>query len=113
MRGRGSHPERLLGVRRHWRGRLGQVRDVWDETNYPENVDAVEEYLESRVAVVSKRRKHGNVAEEVLAVADEIGVDSIVMGERKWNSTVKVWFGSTTQSVILSTNYPMTITLID
>ena len=63
--------------------------------------------------MVSKRREHGDVAEEVLAVADEIDVDSIVMGERKWSSTGKVWFGSTTQSVILLTNCPMTIMLID
>lgn len=60
-----------------------------------------------------KRREHGVVAEEVLAVADEIGVDSIVMGECKRSSTGKVLFGSTTQSVMLSANCPVAITLID
>ncbi|NIB99619.1 universal stress protein [Halobacterium sp. R2-5] len=94
-------------------GEAGQVNseDVWDETNYPESVDAAEEYLESRVASVSKRREHGDVAEEVLAVAEEIGADNIVMGGRQRSPTGKVLFGSTTQSVMLSASCPVTVSL--
>lgn len=94
-------------------GEAGAVssEDVWDDTNYPESVDVVEEYLESRVASVTKRREHGDVAEEVLAVAAEIGADNIVMGGRQRSPTGKVLFGSTTQSVMLSAECPVTVSL--
>lgn len=94
-------------------GEAGEVssEDVWDETNFPEAADAVEEYLTSRVSSVTKRREHGDVAEQVLAVADEIGADNIVMGGRQRSPTGKVLFGSTTQSVMLSASCPVTVSL--
>lgn len=69
------------------------------------------DYLEPRVASVSKRREHGNVAGDVLDVAAEIDADTIVMGERQRSPAGKVLFESTTQSVVLSADRPVTVSL--
>lgn len=96
-------------------GEGGQVdsEDVWDEANFPESVHAVVDRLESAGVTVSKRREHGEVTEEILAVADEIDADGIVMGGRKRSPTGKALFGSTTQSVMLSADCPVTVVLVE
>ncbi|MDQ2074523.1 universal stress protein [Haloarcula sp. H-GB4] len=92
-------------------GEAGQVKseDVWDKSEYPDSVAAVESYLDSRVAAVSKRREHGDITKQIIAIADETGADSIVMGGRKRSPTGKVLFGSTTQSVMLSAKCPVMV----
>jgi len=96
-------------------GEAGRVRseDVWDESNYPESVEAVVDALSAAGVSVSTRREHGDVTEEVLAVADEFDADVIVMGGRKRSPTGKVLFGSTTQSVMLSASCPVTVSLTE
>ncbi|MFC5279066.1 universal stress protein [Halorubrum rubrum] len=96
-------------------GEGGQVKseDVWDETNFPESVDAVVDHLESAGVTVSKRREHGDVTKRILAVADEIDADGIAMGGRRRSPTGKVLFGSTTQSVLLSADCPVTVALVE
>lgn len=92
-------------------GEGGQIssEEIWDKTDFPESVIAVEDALRSRVSSVSKRREHGDTAETVLKVADEIDADSVVMGGRRRSPAGKVLFGSTTQSVILSAECPVTV----
>jgi nucleotide-binding universal stress UspA family protein len=96
-------------------GEAGRVRseDVWDESNYPESVEAVVEALSDAGVSVSTRREHGDVTEEILAVAAEYDADVIVMGGRKRSPTGKVLFGSTTQSVMLSASCPVTVSLTE
>lgn len=94
-------------------GEAGRVdsEDVWDEENYPDSVGVVEDRLESAGISVSKRREHGDPAESILEVAEELDVDNITMSGRQRSPTGKMLFGSTTQSVLISADCPVTVIL--
>ncbi|KAA9396613.1 universal stress protein [Haloarcula sp. CBA1130] len=91
----------------------GKVKseDIWDETNFPESVNAAADHLESAGVSVSKRREHGDPAEEIVAVAEEIDAESIVLSGRKRSPAGKMLFGSVTQSVMLSADCPVMVYL--
>ncbi|MFB6229138.1 MAG: universal stress protein, partial [Halobacteriales archaeon] len=59
---------------------------------------------------VERVAEGGEVARSILDVAEELDVDSIVMGGRKRSGVQKVLLGSTTQDVMLSAERPITIT---
>jgi nucleotide-binding universal stress UspA family protein len=94
-------------------GEGGRVdsEDVWNEENYPDSVGVVEDRLKETGVVVSKRREHGDPAETIIDVAEELDVDNITMSGRRRSPTGKMLFGSTTQSVLLAADRPVTVIL--
>ncbi|KOX98203.1 universal stress protein [Halorubrum sp. ASP1] len=94
-------------------GEGGRVdsEDVWNEENFPEAVAAVEARLEAAEVATSKRREHGEPAETIIEVAEELDVDNITMSGRRRSPTGKMLFGSTTQSVLLAADRPVTVIL--
>jgi nucleotide-binding universal stress UspA family protein len=94
-------------------GEGGRVdsEDVWNEENYPESVDVVEDRLREAGVSTSRRREHGDPAEVIVEVAAELDVDNITMSGRRRSPTGKMLFGSTTQSVLLAAERPVTVLL--
>lgn len=85
-------------------------RAEWDEdSDFPESVRLAEETLESAGIAAATRRELGNPAEEILAVAEDIDADNIVIGGRKRSPTGKALFGSVTQSVLLDSDRTVTV----
>lgn len=87
--------------------------DVYNETAFPESVDAAAEILEAAGVQVQRRREHGDPAMVILDVAEEIEADHVVMSGRKRSPTGKVLFGSVAQSVLLAANLPVTMNMND
>lgn len=94
-------------------GEGGRVdsEDVWNEENYPESVDVVEDRLTEAGISTSRRREHGDSADTIVEVAAELDVDSVTMSGRRRSPTGKMLFGSTTQSVLLGADRPVTVIL--
>lgn len=77
------------------------------------DVPAAEEaakHLENAGVAVERVHTGGEITKEVLEAADGIDADSIVMGGRKRSGVQKVLMGSTTQDVVLSAEFPVTLT---
>lgn len=81
--------------------------EYYDPSDYPESVSKAAEILEDAGVTITTRREHGEPAESIIAVADEIDADCIALGGRKRSPTGKVLFGSVTQSVMLSADRPV------
>ena len=79
------------------------------DPDLPESTDAAHRLLTEAGIDVDTRLERGDITEEILAVADEIDADSIVMSGRKRSPTGKVLFGSVTQSVLLNADWPVTV----
>ena len=96
-------------------GEGGRVdsEEVWNEENYPESVDVVEDRLTEAGVSTSRRREHGDPADTIIEVAEELGVDNITMSGRRRSPTGKMLFGSTTQSVLLAADVPVTVILAE
>jgi nucleotide-binding universal stress UspA family protein len=71
---------------------------------------AAAEILESDGVIVTSLERAGDPAEEILAAAQERGVDQIVLGGRKRSPLGSLLFGSVTQEVILDSSRPVTVT---
>lgn len=83
--------------------------ELYDPNNPPETVDHAHEQLEHNDIEVDIRREHGDPAESIVAVAQEIGADVIMMGGRKQSAIRKALLGSTTQQVLLNADRPVTV----
>lgn len=81
--------------------------DLYDESNIPDAVLTVRDRLEEAGLPVSLRREHGEPAEEILAVADDLDVDAIVVQGRKRSPVGKALFGSVTQGILLDSTRPV------
>lgn len=80
----------------------------YDETDYPDSVEAAEKILREANITVGKRRRHADPASAILEEAAEMDADRIVMSGRKKSPVGKVLFGSVTQSVLLDSEVPVT-----
>ena len=83
--------------------------DWYDETDLPESVVRTVAQLEDAGVETEVRREHGDPATAIVQVANEIGADRIIMITRKRTPTGKVLFGSVTQSVLLNSTVPVTV----
>ena len=86
-------------------------REVYNEADLPDSVSTAKEILEKQGISVTVRRDHGDPAEKIISVANEIGADTIALTGRKRSPTGKVLFGSVTQSVLLSANQPVHVVI--
>jgi len=85
----------------------------YDAEEFPESVDLAATQLTEADVSVTKRREHGDPAETIVEVANELEADCIAMSGRQRSPTGKVIFGSTTQSVLLSAARPVHVVIED
>lgn len=83
----------------------------FNEENNPPSVDAAVAVLEGAGVDCETRREHDDPVTAIIAVATDVGADRIVMGGRNRSPAGKVLFGSVTQSVLLHSPIPVTVTM--
>lgn len=99
----------ILNVQKEFDAPGFDSEEFYDETEFPKSVEIAEDRLRSAGIETTKRREHGDPAEQILEVAAEIDADQIVIGNKKRSPTGKALFGSVTQSVMLDTELPVTV----
>lgn len=92
-------------------GGFVQSEELYDETEFPDAVYIVKQALEDEGVAVTLERRHGDPAETIIAVADEIDSDSIALTRRKRSPTGKLLFGSVAQSVLLAAEMPVHVVM--
>ncbi|UHQ95242.1 universal stress protein [Haloterrigena alkaliphila] len=85
----------------------------YDETDFPESMETVISLLKEGGATIRPKRAHGEPAEEIIAEANSVNADYIAISGRKRSPTGKVLFGSVTQSVLLSAETPVIVTMAE
>lgn len=87
------------------------TEELFEDVDLPESVPTVMDALENAGFSVTLRREHGEPGDVILDVAQENNVDHVVMSGRRRSPVGKTIFGSTTQSVILGIDKPVTVTM--
>lgn len=87
--------------------------DVFEDAATPASVTAAVEYFEGHGATVDIQRAHGDPAEAIVKVADDLDIDMIAMGGRQRTPAGKVLFGSVTQGVLLNAERPVFVTFTE
>lgn len=98
----------LLHVYSTVKGDAGTER-LGNHMDRPESLGTTDQRLTAEGISVENREEEGDIVERILAVADELEPDAIVMAGRKRSPVGKAVFGSVTQAVILNANYPVTV----
>jgi nucleotide-binding universal stress UspA family protein len=91
----------------------GVDADVPEAMQRPGRVDAVRrarETLDERGIDATVREASEPPTDGIIALADEIDADEIVMGGRNRSPAGKVLFGSVTQSILLNADLPVVVT---
>lgn len=94
-------------------GLLTDSEDIFDHADLPDSVDTAVEILEAEGIEVDIHGEYGDPSDEILAAAEEVGADSIVMSGRKRSPTGKIIFGSISQSVLLNADRPVMTALTE
>jgi nucleotide-binding universal stress UspA family protein len=79
----------------------------------PTRVDAVRrvmEILDEADVEYNIREDSGEIAQDIIDIAEDWDADQIVLGGRKRSPAGKILFGSVTQEVLLNTDRPVTVT---
>ncbi|AXG07643.1 universal stress protein [Haloplanus rubicundus] len=88
----------------------GERTDATDVRDGEDAINVVRSRLGARATVETHQFVRGNAShEDLLAHADEVAADELVIGVRKRNPTAKVVFGSTAQAVLLRTARPVAV----
>lgn len=87
--------------------------DLFDPDDIPESVSVAVDVLEQSGLDADVRREHGDPAEQIIALADEIDADLIALSGRKRTPAGKALFGSVVQSVLLSADREVLVAMGD
>jgi len=91
----------------------GEEMDAPKAMKTPDRVESVKqlrETLEADDIEVNAAEIGQPPADEILALADDIDADLIVLGGRKQSPVGKIVFGSVSQEVMLNTDRPVVVT---
>lgn len=84
-------------------------RNIESFQDLPATVDTLADGLADIGAKVNVNEVRGKPAVAIVEIADEFGVDAIVLGTRRRTPVGKVLFGSVAQSVILDSDRPVLV----